>query len=308
MASVVHLMVGEHTRGAAPSLCHEESPMSTALVSETTPARKRRRKTRTKKVSPLPAVVVSDLPHSEVDLTPGREHLVCPNCQRWTPITGVLGIPKLVPHHTASADVARAETLHRCNGTNRRVVIDIAIEDWHSERTDAVATASAIAAARRATKVLRKPRALPAPAVSQITSPPLSAASALDAYREHFKKCRKSEGTDHCGGTRRCPVGARLAALYEQLQSSDAVHERVRAREARVDMLLARVRATTASRTAAAEWSKHHEATTAPKTALAKRSGTAVEEANNTRRIQPPSTVSYLRGIEVPLKTLRPNS
>ncbi|MFD6823340.1 hypothetical protein ACFWC5_23600 [Streptomyces sp. NPDC060085] len=282
--------------------------MSMALVSEATPARKRRRKTRTKKVSPLPAIVASELPHAEIDLTPGREHLVCPNCARWTPITGVLGTPKLVPHHTESAHVTRTETLHRCSGTNRKVVIDIAIEDWHTERNEAVATAAATAVARRATKVLRKPKMIPAPAVSQITPPPLSAASALDAYREHLKQCRKSKGIGHCSGTRRCPVAARLAALYEQLKPSDAVHKRVRTREAKVDQLLARVRAMTVSRTNAAEWTQQHDATTAPKTALAKRSGTAVEEANNSRRIPPPGTVSHLRGIDVPLKTLRRSS
>ncbi|MDX3762618.1 hypothetical protein [Streptomyces sp. AK02-04a] len=278
--------------------------MSTALVPpETATARKRRRKARTKKVSSLPAIVASELPHAEIDLTPGREHLVCPTCKRWTPITGVLGTPKLVPHHTEPAR-AHTETPHRCTGTNRKVDINIAIEDWHTEWTEAVATA----AARRATKVLRKPKVIQAPAVSQITPAPLSATSALDAYREHFKKCRKSEGIDHCGGTRRCADGARLAALYEQLQPSDSVHDRVRTREARVDTLLARVRATTASRTAASEWTKHREATTAPRTALAKRSGTAVEEANNTHRIPLPGTVSHLRGIEVPLKPLRPQS
>ncbi|MET8102901.1 hypothetical protein ABZV29_41855 [Streptomyces sp. NPDC005236] len=281
--------------------------MSTALVTpETATARKRRRKTRTKKVSPLPAIVASELPHAEIDLTPGREHLVCPDCTRWTPITGVLGTPKLVPHHTGSAHVASSKTMHRCTGTNRKVVIDIAIEDWRIERTEAVAIAAATAATRRATKVLRKPRVLPAPAVSQITPAPLSAALALDAYRAHLKMCRKSEGTDHCGGTRRCAEAVRLAALYEQLQASDAVHERVRTREARVDTLQARVRATTASRAAAAEWTKQHKATTAPRTALAKRSGTAMEEANNTRRLPAPGTISYLSGIDVPLKTLHP--
>ncbi|MFI8769503.1 hypothetical protein ACIGN6_31990 [Streptomyces sp. NPDC053792] len=274
--------------------------MSTTLASPEAPtAHKRRRKTRTKNVSHLPALVASQLKASEIDLTPGKEHLVCPACERWTPITGVLGTPKLVPHPVGRAGTAEAS---RCVNTNRRVVIDVDIAEWRTGCTEAAATA----AARRPTKVVRKPKAVAAPAVSQITPAPLSAASALDAYREHFKKCRKSSGTDHCGGTRRCADGARLAALYEQLLPSHSVHDRVRTREAQVDKLRTRVRTTKASKTAAAEWAKHREATTMPKTELAKRSGTAVEEANNTRKLPAPGTISYLRGIEVPLKPLRP--
>ncbi|WP_331751419.1 hypothetical protein OID55_41915 (plasmid) [Streptomyces sp. NBC_00715] len=186
--------------------------MSTALVSEAAPARKRRRKTRTKKVSPLPAIVASELPHALIDLTPGREHLVCPNCARWTPITGVLGTPKLVPHHTQSAHVVRTEKLRRCSGTNRQVVIDIAIEDWRSERTQAVAIAEATAATRRATKVLPKKSAvvptpvhrlasMPAPS-SRLLAAQATARTAVNEHREECEVCRT--------GQTRCPEGREL--------------------------------------------------------------------------------------------------
>ncbi|MFD9398193.1 hypothetical protein ACFWA4_05155 [Streptomyces sp. NPDC060011] len=186
--------------------------MPTALVSEAARARKRRRKTRTKKVSPLPAIVASELPHDEIDLTPGREHLVCPNCARWTPITGVLGTPKLVPHHTESAHIARTEKLHRCSGTNRQVVIDIAIEDWRSERTQAVAIAEATAATRRATKVLpKKPTVVPTP-VHRLASMPAPSshllaaqAAARTAVNEHRAKCKVCRT-----GQTRCPDGREL--------------------------------------------------------------------------------------------------
>ncbi|MEK8141613.1 hypothetical protein NKH18_00495 [Streptomyces sp. M10(2022)] len=60
-------------------------------------ARKRRRKTRTKNVSPLPAIVASQLKADEINLTPGKEHVICPTCSNWTPITGILSTPVLVP-------------------------------------------------------------------------------------------------------------------------------------------------------------------------------------------------------------------
>ncbi|MFE1499901.1 hypothetical protein ACFW89_33045, partial [Streptomyces albidoflavus] len=104
--------------------------MSTTLVTPETPAaRKRRRKTRTKNVSHLPPLVASQLKASQIDLTPGKEHLVCAACERWTPITGVQGTPKLVPHHTGRAGTAEPR---RCSNTNRRVVIDIDITQWRT--------------------------------------------------------------------------------------------------------------------------------------------------------------------------------
>ncbi|MCX4581239.1 hypothetical protein OHB41_50745 [Streptomyces sp. NBC_01571] len=184
---------------------------ATLATTEQPTARKRRRKPRTKAVSPLPAIVASDLPHAEIDLTPGREHLVCPDCKRWTPITGVLGTPKLVPHHTERAK-SRTETLRRCSGTNRKVVIDIAIEDWHSERTQAVAIAEATAATRRATKVLPKKSAVVPTPVQRLASMPapssrLLAAQAMarTAVNEHRAKCKVCRT-----GQTRCPDGREL--------------------------------------------------------------------------------------------------
>lgn len=218
--------------------------MSTTLVTPESPTtRKRRRKTRTKTTSHLPAIVASELPAAEIDLTPGREHLVCPTCERWTPLTGVLGTPKLVPHHIESAR-SSTEKPHRCSGSNRQVDINLDIEDWRTEWTAAAATA----AARRATKVLRKPKSLPAPAVSQITPAPFGTAAALDAYRQHLQLCRKTTGDGRCEGKNRCADGRRLAAVYAQALRTQPLRDRERAQESRTKKRLASGRA--AQRTA----------------------------------------------------------
>ncbi|WUT01714.1 hypothetical protein OHA46_33700 (plasmid) [Streptomyces sp. NBC_00708] len=119
-------------------------------------ARKRSRKTRTKNISTLPALVASEFTASQIDLTPGKEHALCPACKCWTPITGVQGTPVLVPHHTTPYH-DRTATPRRCSNTNRRIVLDTAVDTWReqlAERTEV----SASVASRRPTKVLPKPR------------------------------------------------------------------------------------------------------------------------------------------------------
>ncbi|WEH43985.1 hypothetical protein [Streptomyces sp. AM 2-1-1] len=118
-------------------------------------ARKRRQKTRTKNVSSLPAILASKLTASQIDLTPGKEHVICPACKCWTPITGVLGTPVLVPHHTTPYHNSTT-TPRRCSSSNRRIVVDTKVEAWQeqlAERTEV----SASVATRRAKKVLPKP-------------------------------------------------------------------------------------------------------------------------------------------------------
>ncbi|MEU9438373.1 hypothetical protein [Streptomyces sp. NPDC048252] len=113
-------------------------------------ARKRPTRTRTKQVSSLPAIVVSKLPPIDIDLLPGTESLVCPNCKTWCPITGHGGLnPKLVPHHTGRAGTAEAR---RCIGSNRRVKLDLTIAEWRRLLADAITDASS----RQATVVLPK--------------------------------------------------------------------------------------------------------------------------------------------------------
>ncbi|GDY70441.1 hypothetical protein SAV14893_098340 [Streptomyces avermitilis] len=86
----------------------------------------------------------------DIDLLPGTESLVCPNCSRWCPITGHDGRnPKLVPHHTGRAGTAEPR---RCDGSNRRVKLDLTIAEWRELLADAITEASS----RQATAVLPK--------------------------------------------------------------------------------------------------------------------------------------------------------
>ncbi|MFC9534352.1 hypothetical protein ACFT38_27970 [Streptomyces sp. NPDC056975] len=262
--------------------------MSASTVEPT--ARYRRSRTRSRNINPRPALVISTLKPHQYDLRPSCASLICPDCKTWVPITGIKAKKqKLVPHDTG---VARKDTAVRCQGSNRLVSVDVAFEVWEKRLEDG----GAEAAGRRSARQHCKPLPAPAKPLTRMSPVPENAADALAAYREHLKKCRSSSMAGHCGGAHRCADGARLAALYAELERTQPVRDR----DARVDALLARYRSTT-------EWTKHSKTTADAKTATAKRSGTAVEEANNACRIQPADTVSEFRGAAVPLKTVRIN-
>nr|WP_051748716.1 hypothetical protein [Streptomyces flavovirens] len=126
-------------------------------------AKHRKTRTRTKRVSNRPAIHVSKMLPNLIDLLPGTESLVCPDCETWCPITGRDGLtPKLVPHHTNRVGTPEAR---RCSGSNRLVLLDLTIPQWHHLLADAIKETSP----RRATNVLRKPKAAVAPAITQIT-------------------------------------------------------------------------------------------------------------------------------------------
>ncbi|MFE2823495.1 hypothetical protein [Streptomyces sp. NPDC059271] len=114
-------------------------------------AKERLRRTRRKRVSALPAIKLSQLLPSRIDLRkPLRAVLVCVDCETWVPITGMQGkVQKLVPHHTGKAGVDAA--IH-CRSSNRRVDFDMTIPEWRQALTDAVKEASS----RQATAVLPK--------------------------------------------------------------------------------------------------------------------------------------------------------
>ncbi|MEV5864375.1 hypothetical protein AB0L83_32230 [Streptomyces sp. NPDC052071] len=114
-------------------------------------AKERPRRTRTKRVSGLPALKLSELPLHHIDLRdPLRTSLVCQDCETWVPITGMQSkVQKLVPHHTGTAHVAAA--VH-CRSSNRRIEFDMTIPEWRHALTDAATEASS----RQATAVLPK--------------------------------------------------------------------------------------------------------------------------------------------------------
>ncbi|MEU9157959.1 hypothetical protein AB0D59_47415 [Streptomyces sp. NPDC048417] len=250
-------------------------------------ARLRKSRTRSRNINPRPALAVSSLKPHQYDLHPSCASLICPDCKTWVPITGLSAKKrKLVPHDTG---VAGKDVAVRCQGSNRLVSIDVLVKAWQGR----MEVGGPEASGRRSARQHYKPLPAPAKPVTKMTPEPASADDALTAYREHLKKCRNSTVAGHCGGTHRCADGARLAKLYEQLKRA----EPLRQREARVDALLARHRST---RT----WATHSAATENVK-ATAKRSGTTVEEANNSCRVRVADTVSDYRGPQVPLQPLR---
>ncbi|MEU5824901.1 hypothetical protein [Streptomyces sp. NPDC047803] len=200
--------------------------MSTTTVEPK--ARKRRRKTRTNNVSALPELVASEFTASQIDLTPGKEHVLCPACATWTPITGVLGTPVLVPHHTTPYH-DRTATPRRCSNTNRRIILDTALDIWRERLVERTAVSASVAS-RRATKVLPKPKARPVPAASQFKPAPLSAEQVRRTFRQHQKQCLACQGVakDRTGQTLPCPDGERLAATFLRLFRQEPKRQVVR--------------------------------------------------------------------------------
>lgn len=256
-------------------------------MTTTTPkARKRRRKTRTQNVNHRPPIIASDLEANQLDLAPGKEHLVCPDCFTWVPITGMLGTPKLVPHHTGRAKAAEPR---RCTvGSNREVTIDVEVSDWRMELIEAVPTT----ASRRATKVLPKPKVKPAPAASQIKPALLSAEQARQTFRRHQQQCPacKGEVTGRDGQPLPCRDGERLAVTFLRLLRQEPKRRNVREFFARERRRFDRQYATAALAKRTSEW-----AAVLPK----------VKDAD-TRRSQLPDGEAPLGAPSVPLKKLHP--
>lgn len=125
-------------------------------MATTTTAQQRKRQTRTKRVSALPAIRMSQLSPAHIDLRdPLKAVLICADCMTWVPITGIKGgikdaVYKLVPHHRGKAGEAPGL---RCRSSNRRVTWDVTIPEWYA----ALKEVSRQSASRRATAVLPKP-------------------------------------------------------------------------------------------------------------------------------------------------------
>ncbi|MGR8012235.1 hypothetical protein [Streptomyces hypolithicus] len=122
-----------------------------AITAAMPTAKERPHRARRKRASTLPALKLSQLPPSHIDLrNPLKAVLVCTDCKTWVLITGIYSkVQKLVPHHTGKADVAAA--LH-CRSSNRRIEWDLTIPQWRQALADAITEA----ASRQATAVLPK--------------------------------------------------------------------------------------------------------------------------------------------------------
>ncbi|MGW2689605.1 hypothetical protein ACWC6I_41430 [Streptomyces sp. NPDC001414] len=195
------------------------------------------------------------------------------------------GTPKLVPHHRDRAGTANPR---RCTaGSDRRITIDITVEDWRTTLVEARPTT----ASRRATKVLPKPKTAAVPAASQLTPTPLSAETVRHAFRRHQQQCRACNGevAGRDGMPLPCRDGERLAITFLRLLRQEPRRRAVRdffAQERRqFDRQYA---AATPTRTA--QWSA-----VLPQVAAA-----------DTRRAQLPEGDAPTESPAVPLTTLHP--
>ncbi|MFJ1796547.1 hypothetical protein [Kitasatospora griseola] len=195
-------------------------------------ARQRKSRTRTTNVSSKPPILVSQLPPAMVQLTHRAEVLACPACDTWCPLTLDKGTKrwKLSPHHTAKAGTPGAR---RCGNSNRLVVIDISLARLQERQVEA----SADAAARRPTTVLKKVKTPVPPAITQLTPAAPTADTARAAFYSHSTRCAgrkdsttRDAGTTGCAGARLCTDGARLYATYLQLLGQEPERRAARAR------------------------------------------------------------------------------
>ncbi|MGW2353660.1 hypothetical protein [Actinacidiphila glaucinigra] len=247
---------------------------------------------RTKRNNRRAPLLLSKVEPQDVNIREGEvKSIVCPDCRTWRRLMGGHKTLKIREHSTSAQD--------RCPGSNQLIELDMSVEEWGEKLLAADSTARV----RRSARQHYKPLPAPPKPVAKMTPVPVTSAGALTAYREHLKKCRASSVAGRCVGTHRCADGARLAALYEQLQRTQEHRERTQQAFARERARFDRRYTATAQKTAAAEWARHSEAT-ANARATAKRSGTRVEEANNTCRTIP-GAVSEFRGPEVPLHPQR---
>ncbi|MDX2707799.1 hypothetical protein PV350_33860 [Streptomyces sp. PA03-6a] len=247
---------------------------------------------RTKRNNGRAPLRLSKVEPQDVNIREGEvKSIVCPDCKTWRRLMGGNMTLKIREHSTTDQE--------RCAGSLQVIKLDMSVEEWDEKLLAADSTARV----RRSARQHYKPLPAPPKPVARMVPVPATAAGSLTAYREHLAKCRASSVASRCAGTHRCADGARLAALYEQLQRTQEHRDRTRQAFARERARFDRRYTATAQKTAAAEWARHREAT-ANARATAKRSGTRVEEANNTCRTIP-GAVSEFRGPDVPLHPQR---
>ncbi|MFE9700547.1 hypothetical protein [Streptomyces sp. NPDC006270] len=211
-----------------------------------------------------PALKASEIPPQNLNLREGeRQSIVCPDCDTWHPL-----YRKMIKTHHLDREV-RGGRAPRCPGSAQLIDMNISVEQWG----EAMLAADSTATGRRSARQHYKPIPAPAKPVTKMSPTSTTPADALTAYRTHLRRCRSSALSGRCQGSHRCIEGSRLAALYAELERAQPARDR----EVRVEAVRAR-------RRAAKTWTRHAGATDSVKSSLAKRGGTAVEEANNTCR------------------------
>ncbi|MFD4659697.1 hypothetical protein ACFWP2_29180 [Kitasatospora sp. NPDC058444] len=239
-------------------------------------AQPRKPRTRTTNVSCRPALLLSKLPLGLVDLTPRAEHLACPDCNTWCPLTTHKGTKdwKLVPHHTLPAGTPGAR---RCIGSNRLFVVDVPIAVWQVRRAEAVADV----AARRPTTVLKKVKAPQPVALHQLAPAPATAETAHAAYIGHRSRC-----ADCTDPKKRCADGQRLGSTYLQLLREEPERRAAQARTEQEQRHVERARVRQFPARRAGEWKAVDQ---------------AVGEADKARRAPLVGARSPIQGAAVPV-------
>ncbi|MEU2100222.1 hypothetical protein ABZ741_35670 [Streptomyces globisporus] len=185
-----------------------------------TVTRQRRRRTRSRTISPLGPIVVSKLSPAEYDLDPASISLVCPTCRTWVPIHVAeteRATAKLVPHHT---EPAGTEDPVRCLlGSHRLVTIDVNVAKWSRRLEQGVAETNG----RRADRVVRKPQPTATPAVMQIVGGLVDDKTARRMNELHVNNCTVCSAT-----TPRCADGRRLAHLAVHAQRTEPLRRKRR--------------------------------------------------------------------------------
>ncbi|MFI5905235.1 hypothetical protein [Streptomyces cyaneofuscatus] len=251
-------------------------------------SRTRPGRVRTKRDNRRHPLLLSMMKPQNINLREGEtKSIVCPDCERWWRLMGETQL-KIREHCARGCTGGGTDCQEhtRCPGSNQSVLLDITVVRW----AEAMLAADSTATGRRSARQHFKPIPAPAEPIARMSSTPGTPVEALSAYRSHLQRCRDSGKTGRCAGSHRCVEGTRIAALYAELEQAEGQ----RVRDARVDALLARHRT-------ARTWSRYTETTAKTRSSLAKRGGTAVEEANNVVRDRSPGSVSEFRGPEVPL-------
>ncbi|WP_189389971.1 hypothetical protein [Streptomyces sp. SDr-06] len=226
---------------------------------------------------------LSSLPVEQVNLHPGEESLVCPDCSTWCPITG-LAAPKVSPHSD------RGLQGQRCRGSNQIVAMDMVVEDWQRRSAEMCVDARS---RRGPGRVVRKPQAaVPTPVgrLAQVLAAqertvtsrlPELLTAAHDALAAHQRACPT------CDGRRRCPVGTDLEYRWAEVRATATVRgeheETVRRRQEQAD--LARV-------------AGQRRESAARNRELLRRAG----DTERRRSVLPVGTVLPREGREVPLQ------
>ncbi|MEU2147871.1 MULTISPECIES: hypothetical protein [Streptomyces albovinaceus subgroup] len=197
--------------------------MAVSVREVETVTRQRKRRTRSRKISPLGPIVVSKLSPAEYDLDPASISLVCPTCRTWVPIHVAeteRATAKLVPHHT---EPAGTEDPVRCLlGSHRLVTIDVNVAKWSRRLEQGVAETSG----RRSDRVARKPQPTPTPAVMQIVGGLVDDKTARRMNELHVNNCTVCSST-----TPQCADGRRLVHLAAHTQRTAPLRRKRQTRQ-----------------------------------------------------------------------------